>query len=140
MAQGWECSSARETPRGEHRGERSRPNRRQWGRRAEGRGGHRGQSCAQLRSPSRKARSHSVNKECDRDKMVPNQGQTQLHVQFNPTWDRQDTASSKANWKAGLHCLPSPPSGNNTPLIPDVSYQRQQPGPCLPLLLEWLKP
>lgn len=97
MAQGWECSSARETPRGEHRGERSRPNRRQWGRRAEGRGGHRGQSCAQLRSPCRKARSHSVNKECDRDKMIPNQGQTQLHVQFNPTWDRQDTASSKAN-------------------------------------------
>lgn len=79
VAQGWECSSARQNHL------LSRPNRRQWGRRAEDRGGHRGQSWAQLRSPSQKARSHSVNKEWDRDKMVPSQGQTQLHVQFTLT-------------------------------------------------------
>lgn len=103
--------------RGEH-------NRRQWGRRAEGREGHREQSCAQLRSPSRKVKSHSVNKEWEREKMIPNQGQTQLHVQFNLTWDRQDIASGKAYGRQGhTICLVHPL--NNRPLIPDISYQKQ---------------
>lgn len=37
MAQGWECFSARQNPPGEHRAKSSRPNRRQWGKRAKGR-------------------------------------------------------------------------------------------------------
>lgn len=75
-AQGWECSSARETPPSESRGDSSRPNQGQWGRRAEGRAGQTTEDRAVLISSESKpkTRSHPVNKEWDRDKMVPSQG------------------------------------------------------------------
>lgn len=52
-----------------------------------------------------KTRSHLVNKEWDRNKMVPSQGQPQLHV----TWDTLDTASSKARGRQGCTVGPAHP-------------------------------